>query len=128
MLVMKLKINITGVQEVVGAKQTARMILFDGTAESDFFNGVIEPGGVDTQIDNRDGTGTLSARYSLHGTDREGNAARVFIENNAEYGKATNPRVWTDSPALRFLETAPLRGHIMDEDGQLTILIETVEA
>lgn len=127
MLVLKLKIDVQGVQEVTGARQTARMILFGGTAEGDFFNGVIEPGGVDTQMDNRDGTGTLSARYSIQGTDREGKNARIFIENNGEYGKPTSPRVWTDSPALRFLETAALRGHVTEENGQLTILIETIE-
>ena len=127
MLIMKLKIDVTGVQEVAGERQTARMILFGGTAKGDFFQGVIEPGGVDTQYDNRDGTGVLSARYSLRGTDREGNPARVFIENNGAYGQPTTPRIWTDSPALRFLETAPLRGNITNEDGQLTILIETVE-
>lgn len=127
MLVLKLKIDVTGVQEVAGEKQTARMILFGGTAQGDFFHGVIEPGGVDTQLDNRDGTGSLSARYSLRGTDREGNPAHIFIENNGEYGKPTTPRIWTDSPSLRFLETAPLRGHIIQEDGQLTILIETID-
>ena len=127
MLIFKLRIDVTGVQEVAGEKQTARMILFGGACEGDFFQGVIEAGGVDTQIDSRDGTGTLSARYMLHGTDRDGNPARVFIENNALFGQVTRPRVLTDSPALRFLESTPLQGRIANENGQLIIYIETVE-
>lgn len=127
MLIFKLNIHVTGVQEVQSARRTVKMILFDGDCEGDYFTGVIEPGGVDTQIIAQDGTGTLSARYSLHGTDKEGKPARIFIENNAEFGKPTHPRIWTDSECLRWLETAALRGQIKTDDGKLTILIETAD-
>ena len=125
MLIFRLNIHVTGVQEVCSDKETVRMILFDGDCEGDYFKGVIEPGGVDTQFIRPDGSGTLSARYSLHGTDREGRSARVFIENNAEQGQPTRPRVWTDCESLRWLETTALQGRICAEDGKLTILIET---
>lgn len=127
MLVLKLNIHVTGKQEVHSPSGTARMILFDGDCEGPYFRGVIEPGGVDTQIIAPDGRGTLSARYSLQGMDREGRPARMFIENNAVLGRETHPRIWTDSPCLQWLETAALRGQIVSGGGKLTILIEGEE-
>ena len=103
-------------------------MLFEGTAGGSGFRGRILPGGVDTQRQNPDGTGTLSARYMLAGVDADGGPARVFIENTARMGSEwTAPVIRTDCASLRWLETAGLRGRILTEDGQLTILIETDE-
>ncbi|MGN0779409.1 MAG: DUF3237 family protein [Aristaeellaceae bacterium] len=126
MLVLKLRIHVLGQQEVASAQALMRMILFDGYCEGPFFCGEIEPGGVDTQTIHADGSGTLSARYMLRGTDSAGNPSRLFIENNALLGDdTTTPRIWVDSPSLRWLETASLVGRITSEQGQLVILIET---
>ncbi|MBQ6529183.1 MAG: DUF3237 family protein [Clostridia bacterium] len=125
MTILNISVFVTRVQDVVSPRGTARMILFNGTCSGDYFTGTIDPGGVDTQYLDRNGSGTLSARYSLSGTDRDGRPARIFIENNARTGEETHPRVWTDSPCLAFLETAELIGHIRKEDDHLLITIET---
>ncbi len=115
MHILDLAIEVTGVQEVRSTRGTARMILFGGTCSGEYFQGVIEPGGVDTQFLNSDGSGTLSARYTLSGTACDGTSARLFIENNAR------------SPCLAFLETAKLVGHIHSENGHLRITIDTLD-
>ena len=125
MVLLRIHVHVTAVQEVVSPGGTARMVLFSGNCDGDYFQGTIEPGGVDTQLAGPDGTGTLSARYMLTGTDREGRSARMFIQNEARFGEETHPRIWTDSPCLAFLESADLIGHIGHEDGHLLITIET---
>ena len=83
--VLTINVRITAINEVKGNAGTARMILFDGDAASEYFTGTILPGGVDTQKD-KPGEGTLlSARYILEGTDYKGESCRIFIENNGVY-------------------------------------------
>ena len=107
MHILDLAIEVTGVQEVRSTRGTARMIL--------------------RQFLNSDGSGTLSARYTLSGTACDGTSARLFIENNARMGEETHPRIFTDSPCLAFLETAKLVGHIHSENGHLRITIDTLD-
>lgn len=130
MEILRLYINLTEINEVVSDSRTAKMLLFNGTCKSDIFNGTILNGGVDTQIIEADGTGTLSARYIVEGHDCKGNACRLFIENNAKIGTedaSTHPMIITDSQELKWLENANLVGHIVHEDGQLMIVIEKIE-
>lgn len=128
MLIFKLKIHVTDVVEASSPIETARLVLFDGTCEGSGFRGEIQPGGVDTQRQLPDGTGTLSARYIISGTDADGQPARIFIENNGRLGEeGTTPVVRTDCPSLQWLHTAALNGRIVTENGQLTILIETID-
>ncbi len=128
MEILKLHINLTEINEVVSDEVTAKMLLFDGTCEGKYFNGDILHGGVDTQIIPNEGSGTLSARYILQGTDYEGNSCKIFIENNAVLGAPnTNPQIITDSKALKWLEKTALTGRITNEDGELIIYIYTVE-
>ena len=82
MIILDLTVHVTGVQEVRSPSGTARMILFDGHCSGDYFQGEIEPGGVDTQYLAPDGQGTLSARYMLSGTDCEGKPARIASANS----------------------------------------------
>ena len=95
----------------------AHMVFFEGTVEGPEFQGVILPGGCDTQRREGDRL-TLSARYMLRGTDREGNSCSVFVENNGAQDLRTQaplrtiPQVLTDSPVLKWLETAALTGSI----------------
>ena len=127
MEILRLFINIKEVNTVESDTYTAVMILFDGRCEGKFFEGTILPGGVDTQIVNKDKTGTLSARYIVVGKDCEGNSCRLFIENNgilSDDGIVTKPKILTDSPVLKWMETEEFVGHIYDKDGQLTIIIE----
>lgn len=121
---LKLYIDVTGCNEVISDILTVRMILFEGHCESEFFTGKILPGGVDTQLENRDGTGTLSARYMLEGYDAENMPCYVFIENNAVKGdEFTQPAIYTDSKCLKWLEKENLVGRIEEQDGQLVIII-----
>ena len=128
MLILTLSIHITGMYDVSADTGSARMILFDGTASGDLFQGTILPGGVDTQLGQPDGSGSLSARYMLEGTDKAGEKCRIFIQNNAAFGaEETQPRIITDSAVLSFLNTAPLKGRIIAGPDSLTILIETAD-
>lgn len=127
--ILWLYINLTEINEVVSNNVTAKMLLFDGTCKSDIFNGTILHGGVDTQMVYPDGTGTLSARYIVEGTDSKGNPCRLFIENNAKLGAdqiVTEPKIVTDSKELKWLETAKLVGRI-EHGEQLTIVISKME-
>ena len=127
MEVLRVYVNVTGCHEVVSDGNTVRMLLFDGTCGGPYFNGTILSGGVDTQKGYADGTGTLSARYMIDGTDCEGNACKLFIENNAEFNAPTVPKILTDSPALKWLESAELEGRLEFPEGKLNIVITTKE-
>lgn len=123
--------------EVKSEAGSANMILFHGTAESDYFKGVILPGGVDTQSQwfvnegniqtpAQDGEWRLSARYMLEGTDMEGQPCRIFIENNGSFENGeivTRPRILTDSKALAWMEQAELVGGIVGEEDGICIEI-----
>ena len=124
MELMKLYINITEMYELNSGGSFVRMILFDGRCEGEVFHGKILPGAVDTQMSEKDGGGTLSARYMLEGWDCENNPCRLFIENSARFGNPeTSPAVRTDSPALRWLEEAELEGRLENGDSGLVITI-----
>ena len=71
MELMKLYINITEMYELNSGGGTVRMILFDGRCEGECFHGRILPGAVDTQRSEKDGGGTLSARYMLDRSSME---------------------------------------------------------
>lgn len=114
--VLTIQVTITGETRVKSARGEAGMVAFTGTVDCPNFRGVILPGGVDTQR-MADGRLTLSARYMLEGTDRDGNACRIFIENNGETTDPaapmeTVPVIFTDSPALAWLERASLYGKL----------------
>lgn len=112
---LKIRIRIVRMQEVCGGNSTARMILFDGDADSCFFKGRVLPGGVDTQREE-DGQLTLSARYLLEGLDNTGAPCRIFVENSALLMAPgpgpihTIPTVITDSPVLAPLFGGKLQG------------------
>lgn len=104
--------------EVKSEAGSANMILFHGTAESEYFTGVILPGGVDTQSQFARTEWSLSARYILEGTDMSGQACRIFIENNGSFVDGeivTVPRILTDSTSLAWLEQVELEGRVIGE-------------
>lgn len=112
------------------------MIPFTGSASGPIFDGVIEPGGVDTQVVGADGIRHLSARYMLKGIDRAGQECRIYVANEGflkvpdEPGPFTTvPSFITDSEALRpYLHQRRFVGKgVMKEDG-LHILIYDREA
>lgn len=128
MEILKLHINVTGSNTVKSAKGQVNMVMFDGWCEG-VFNGKIMAGGVDTQVflaPEYGKPGTLSARYMLEGTDQEGKACTMFIENNGVFGKdgvTTIPQIFTDSENLRYLESAELYGTLVGQEKGVLITI-----
>ena len=121
--IMTLHINCYDSYEVAGKEETVRQILFDGTAEGDYFNGKILPGGVDTQR-IKNGFCTLSARYILSGTDKCGNECKIFVENTLKTGEAlSHPVMLTDSDCLSFLNNAVLSGKMINDSDDFRIEI-----
>lgn len=122
--ILTIHINCTEINELHTEFNVIRQICFDGNAEGEYFNGKILPGGVDTQIQQVDGSGTLSARYMLEGSDYTGKNCRIYIENEGEFcTDITKPKVRTDSEALLDIFSGPLEGKIIDRDGKLIIEI-----
>ena len=114
--VFSINVVIDDVYEVKGTDGSAAMITFHGDSDCDYFKGKILPGGVDTQKQPTDGERSLSARYILEGKDVNGEDCRIFIENNGTFQKdgsiMTKPLIYTDSKALKWMETADLKGTI----------------
>lgn len=120
---LQLHIQVTTVHEVCGGQGKASLVLFEGTAQGEYFNGVIESGGVDTQKEFGPTPG-LSARYILSGKDNQGNDCKIFVENNGAFNAPyTSPKLITDSKALQWVETAELKGQIRGEENGLVITI-----
>lgn len=132
--VLKICIRITQMQEVRNENVIARMILFDGTANSRFFQGRVLPGGVDAQTESGNKI-ELSARYMLEGIDDTGAACKIFVDNSAELMSQcagpiyTVPKIITDSPTLAVLFAGELKGVVEPSaDGtELTVRIWSCE-
>ncbi|NMA14405.1 MAG: DUF3237 domain-containing protein [Clostridia bacterium] len=107
------------------------MIPFSGTARGEIFNGIILPGGVDTQQENVNGVRHLSARYMLEGIDKTGEKCKIFIENNGYFTEGgvpnpfkTVPTFRTDSKALApYLHRNAFRGEGYPSGDQVVIKI-----
>lgn len=106
-------INVTTyeAQMLEGRNSRVVMIPFSCEAEGNYFNGKSVADGVDTQISTAGGF-SLSARYMLEGTDRNGRRCRLFIENNGTSLDNCIPKIYTDSEELTFLESARLTADV----------------
>ncbi len=104
------------------------MIPFKGSVKGELFTGIVEPCGVDTQVVNAAGVRHMSARYMLTGTDREGEKAHIYVENNGWFDERnqenrmpfhTVPTFYTDSKALApYLHRNQFEGEgRMEEEG-----------
>lgn len=121
---LKIYIQITSTNEIIMEQCTIRQLLFKGYCDSNCFCGKIMPGGVDTQMIMKDGTGTLSARYMMEGVDMKNTPCSMYIENFAIVGEQwTTPKVLTDSENLKWMEQAALKGKIANEEEKLVIYI-----
>ena len=108
---------------VKGQETTIVMIPFTGTVDGPFFKGKTVGTGVDTQKIGTDGTFLLSARYMLEGTDAEGNACRIFVENQGNEQTGFVPRIVTDSPLLKEWEKKDLYATLEGIPGGVTVRI-----
>ena len=127
MEILRIKVFLTGNIVTKGQADTAVMLPFTGECDCPLFKGKILPGGVDTQRIYPDGSGTLSARYTLEGVDDQGQPCHLFIDNaaimEADCEIVTYPTIRTDSESLRWLETADLRGAIEHFPDHIDIVI-----
>ncbi len=125
--VLTIDVKINEFLTVKGTTGEATMILFTGHCNSELFHGEILPGGVDTQKQWYGKQRELSARYILDGIDFDGKTCKLFIENNGFFHEngnlITQPKIFTDSKALAFLENATLTGTIEGIEGGVRIHI-----
>ena len=124
--VLSVDVVLDEVIEVNGSRGQAAMILFHGESDCENFKGRVLPGGVDTQKEPVGEKRLLSARYVLEGTDKAGKRCRIFIENNGVIEEPgadikTTPVIYTDSKALKWLETAKLYGVVEGNPGGVRI-------
>ena len=127
---LTINIRLGDIHCVESEQKKVVMILFDGDADCENFKGRVLSGGVDTQHVDEQDTCNLSARYMLEGVDCEGNPCKLFIENNGtsvpgEAVMKTVPQIFTDSPALKWMEKAELTGEVWPAEGGVTIRIYT---
>ncbi len=107
-------IDIGSSDEVKGRNGNASMIHFRGSSDCDAFKGKIISECADTRLQYSGQIQTLSARYILEGTDAEGDACKIYVENNGidDNGMVTEPVIITDNPDFAWIETAPLHGTV----------------
>ena len=99
------------------------MIPFTGEASGPYFSGSVVGTGIDTQKISREHAARLSARYMLEGRDTQGNACRIFIENQGSFAEGFVPMLVTDSPLLRPWETAALTATVEGIPGGVIVKI-----
>ena len=110
-LIITINVTTYNAQMLERSNSRVVMIPFSGEAKGKYFNGKTIANGVDTQITSADGF-SLSARYMLEGTDRNGNKCRLFIENNGTSLDNCVPKIYSDSEELAFLENADLTASV----------------
>lgn len=109
--ILDISVFIQDINEVKTQGKVIKMLMFSGTCTGTMFEGEIMPGGVDIQIVDDDGNGTVCARYMLKGFDCQSNPCKIYIENigTIDSGEmSTIPHIYTDSEALKWMETASL--------------------
>ena len=124
--IFEINVKIDNVTEVKGGKAIVYFVSFHGEVNAPIFTGKVISDAVDTQIHYENGLKILSARYILEGVDSENNRCRIFIENNGieKDGKiTTTPTIITDSPVLKYLETAQLSGSVISSNEDIIIKI-----
>ena len=112
-----------------GENTEVLMVPFKGSVQSEIFNGIVEPCGVDTQIVNAAFVRHMSARYMLTGKDSTGQDAHIYVENNGWFDDRTKtmpfhtvPTFYTDSAALApYLHRNQFVGEGVDEPDGLHI-------
>lgn len=136
-LVMRFQVFVDDslVSEMKSPYGSVTFIPFTGKVESELFTGEILPGGVDVQVETPDNVRNMCAKYMFQGKDMEGNACKLFVENNG-YLQPVNrekpylnavPRFLTDSPILgEYLCRQQFRSEVQGMDWGIEIRIYDV--
>ena len=99
--VLNIKIEANGpAVHMAGENGEVLMIPFKGSVDSEIFKGIVEPCGVDTQVVNAAHVRHMSARYMLTGTDADGNACHIYVENNAWFTDGAQPKPFRTVPTF----------------------------
>ena len=122
-LLMEIKVACGEAVRVTGKTRDIVMIPFTGEASGPYFTGKVIGTGVDTQRVGKDGVAALSARYMMEGTDCEGNACRVFVENQGIWGGRFTPVIVTDSPVMGAWESEELSATVEGIPGGVMVKI-----
>lgn len=91
------------------------MINFEGHCKTEYFEGKVLQGGVDTQRHFRPDSTLLSARYMMEGVDGMGKPCKVYIDNQAILPNPTNrttPKFITDSEYLSSFQKDSIWGRL----------------
>ena len=131
-MIFNISIEPALISEMSSVRESPAFIPFTGKVESDLFSGTILPGAVDVQVTDPAGCRHMCAKYMFRGTDMEGNACMLFVENNG-YVRPSDPagtvvqacpRFITDSPALReYLSQARFRTEVHPSGTGVDILV-----
>lgn len=128
--IIKIDVNITGIEKVESFNSNVIMISFEGNASGEFFTGDILPGAIDTQQQISGSDLSLSARYMLSGRDFKNQSCRLFIENSGTLQEGdpiinATPKIITDSDNLKWLESSLLSSQIIPNKKGVQVLIYT---
>lgn len=128
--IIKIDVNIRGIEKIESSNSKVLMISFDGKASGEFFTGIILPGAIDTQQQKCDSELCLSARYMLSGKDFMNKSCRLFIQNNGIVKNCESiiyatPTIITDSENLKWLESTILVSHVIPHKNGVQVLIYT---
>ncbi|MBR3559961.1 MAG: DUF3237 family protein [Oscillospiraceae bacterium] len=88
------------VVDLTGPGCKVKMLPFVGTVKGEIFNGVVAPGGVDTQVTNAVGVRNMSARYMLIGKDSAGKDCRIYVDNEGWFTNGEQPKPFTTVPTF----------------------------
>lgn len=88
------------VVDLTGPGCKVKMLPFVGTVKGEIFNGVVAPGGVDTQVTNAVGVRNMSARYMLIGKDSAGKDCHIYVDNEGWFTNGEQPKPFTTVPTF----------------------------
>ena len=125
--IFDIRIDFENYSEMKNSEQIVKIISFGGICDSKYFQGKVMSGGTDVQILKKDGTGTVSARYILEGTDRSGARCKVYVANEGIIDIAgqmqTNPKILTDSRELSWLHTEKMQCRFETREEEFHVII-----
>ncbi|MCD7806561.1 MAG: alpha/beta fold hydrolase [Lachnospiraceae bacterium] len=97
-------------------------LYFTGYCDTEYFRGIILPGGCDCQEHVNGQCVSLRAEYTLYGLDRDGKPCHVHVINRQE-GEDFRPVISTDSQALAWMNTADLTAVLEGGEGGVVVRI-----
>ena len=131
----EVSINKADCSDLVCKYGSVTFIPFTATVDSELFCGTTVPGGCDIQVENLAGSRHMCARYMFRGTDCEGNACSLFVDNNGYLNETMRggpfipayPRFMTDSPVLgEYFSQQRFRSEVHGREGGVEIRIVDV--